>query len=131
VRTKLLKQLLESGDTLPHDRQFCVILDHDVISTIPRLRPSLRVCQKPRDPGHLRWLTLDDDGITGEAMTIAFELSEAQAEKLRQLADRLGIPPVELAKAAVAELLATRDEDSRAALERVLQKNAELYKRLA
>jgi len=64
-------------------------------------------------------------------MTIAFELSDAQAEKLRQLADRLGIPPAELAKAAVAELLATRDEDSRAALERVLQKNAELYKRLA
>ena len=64
-------------------------------------------------------------------MTIAFELSDAQAEKLRQLADRLGIQPSELAKAAVAELLATRDEDSRAALERVLQKNAELYKRLA
>ena len=64
-------------------------------------------------------------------MKVAFELSDAQAEKLRQLADRLGIPPPELAKAAVAELLATRDEDSRAALERVLQKNAELYKRLA
>lgn len=64
-------------------------------------------------------------------MTVAFELSDAQAEKLRQLADRLGIPPSELAKAAVADLLATRDEDFRAALERVLHTNAELYKRLA
>ena len=64
-------------------------------------------------------------------MTVAFELSDAQAEKLRQLADRLGIHPSDLAKAAVADLLATRDEDFRAVLERVLQKNAELYKRLA
>jgi predicted transcriptional regulator len=64
-------------------------------------------------------------------MTVAFELSDAQAEKLRQLADRLGIQPSELARAAVAEVLATPDEDSRAALERVLHKNAELYKRLA
>ena len=64
-------------------------------------------------------------------MKVAFELSDNQAEKLQQLADRLGIQPSELARAAVADLLATRDEDSRAALERVLQKNAELYKRLA
>ena len=64
-------------------------------------------------------------------MNVAFELPAAQAEKLRREAERLGISPSDLARAALADLLADRDEDFRAAAERVLRKNAELYRRLA
>jgi Arc/MetJ-type ribon-helix-helix transcriptional regulator len=64
-------------------------------------------------------------------MNVAFELPAAQAEKLERAAERLGISPSELARAALSDLLADRDEDFRAAAERVLSKNAELYRRLA
>jgi hypothetical protein len=64
-------------------------------------------------------------------MNVAFELPPAQAEKLRQAAQKLGISPSELARAALSDLLADRDEDFRAAADRVLRKNAELYRRLA
>jgi len=64
-------------------------------------------------------------------MNVAFELSAAQAEMLRREADRLGITPDELARAAVADLLTTRDEEFHATAERVLRKNEELYRRLA
>jgi hypothetical protein len=64
-------------------------------------------------------------------MKVAFELPPAQAEKLRQQAERLGVAPEELARAAVADLLAVRDDEFRAAAERVLRKNEELYRRLA
>jgi hypothetical protein len=36
-----------------------------------------------------------------------------------------------LARAAVADLLGTKDDDFRAAAERVIKKNDELYRRLA
>jgi len=64
-------------------------------------------------------------------MNVAFELPTAQAEKLRQEAERLGISPADLARAALTDLLADRDEDFRTATERVLRKNADLYRRLA
>jgi hypothetical protein len=64
-------------------------------------------------------------------MRVIFELTPAQAEKLRIEAERLGITPEQLAYAAVAELLATPDESFKAAAERVLQKNEDLYRRLA
>jgi hypothetical protein len=64
-------------------------------------------------------------------MNVAFELPAAQAERLQQTADRLGISPSDLARAAVTDLLANRGDDFRAAAERVLRKNAELYRRLA
>jgi hypothetical protein len=64
-------------------------------------------------------------------MKVAFELPAAQAEKLRQEAERLGVSPDELARAAVADLLAVRDEDFSVAAERVLRKNEDLYRRLA
>jgi hypothetical protein len=62
---------------------------------------------------------------------VAFDIPPAQAEKLQQEAERLGLKPADLARAAVADLLATRDEDFQAAAERVLRKNQELYCRLA
>jgi hypothetical protein len=64
-------------------------------------------------------------------MQVAFELSPAQAEKLRQEAERLGVAPDDLARAALADLLAAPDEDFRAAAERVLRKNEALYRPLA
>jgi hypothetical protein len=64
-------------------------------------------------------------------MKIAIELSTSQAERLHERAKSLGIQPEELARAAVADLLAERDEDFRAAAEHILQENAELYRRLA
>ena len=64
-------------------------------------------------------------------MKVVFELPDAQAERLRSEADRLGIQPTDLARAALADLLTSRDEDFHAAAERVLKKNSELYRRLA
>ncbi len=64
-------------------------------------------------------------------MKLTIDLSPAQAERLRHEAERLGLAPEDLARAALADLLATRDDDFKAAAERVLQKNEELYRRLA
>jgi hypothetical protein len=64
-------------------------------------------------------------------MKLAFELPPAQAERLQKEADRLGIAPTELAKAALTDLLATNDPDFDAAARRVLDRNRELYRRLA
>jgi len=64
-------------------------------------------------------------------MKLAFELPPAQAERLRHEADRLGVAPDELAKAALVDLLATHDPDFDAAARRVLDRNRELYRRLA
>jgi hypothetical protein len=64
-------------------------------------------------------------------MKLTIDLSAAQAERLRLEAARLGLAPEELARAAVADLLATRDDEFKAAAERVLRKNEELYRRLA
>jgi hypothetical protein len=64
-------------------------------------------------------------------MNVTFELTPAQAEKLRHAADRLGVQPSELARAAVTDLLAEPDDAFREAADRVLRKNAELYRRLA
>ena len=66
-----------------------------------------------------------------EGMNVAFDLPAAQAEKLRREAERLGISPSELARAALTDLLADREEDFQTAADRVLRKNAELYRRLA
>ena len=66
-----------------------------------------------------------------ESMKLAFELPPAQADRLRKEAARLGVAPDELAKAALSDLLATHDPDFEAAARRVLDKNRELYRRLA
>jgi hypothetical protein len=64
-------------------------------------------------------------------MKLALELPQAQGDKLRIEAKRLGLSPEELARAAVSDLLANPDADFRAAAGRVLAKNQELYRRLA
>jgi hypothetical protein len=65
------------------------------------------------------------------SMKLSIDLSPAQAERLRLEAERLGLTPEDLARAAIADLLATAGEDFKAAAERVLKKNEELYRRLA
>ena len=64
-------------------------------------------------------------------MKLSIELTEAQIEKLRTEAARLGVKPEALARAALADLLSNEEEDFREAAEHVLRKNEELYRRLA
>ncbi|HEV8307069.1 MAG TPA: DNA-binding protein [Methylomirabilota bacterium] len=64
-------------------------------------------------------------------MKLTIDLSPAHAERLRREAERLGLAPEDLARATLADLLTTRDDDFNAAAERVLRKNEELYRRLA
>jgi len=64
-------------------------------------------------------------------MKLSIDLSPAQAERLRLEAERLGLAPEDLARAAIADLLATPGDDFKTAAEHVLRKNKELYRRLA
>ena len=64
-------------------------------------------------------------------MKLDIELSPAQADTLRQEAERLKVTPGELARAALSDLLSERDQDFKIAAERVLKKYSELYRRLA
>ena len=63
--------------------------------------------------------------------SLTVRLSDSQAEHLSQEAQRLGVSPEDLLRAAVVDLLEARDEVFLSAAEHVLQKNAELYRRLA
>ncbi len=64
-------------------------------------------------------------------MKLSIDLSEGQADRLRDKARRLGVEPEQLALAAVADLLAAQGEDFESAARLVLEKNSELYRRLA
>ena len=64
-------------------------------------------------------------------MKLTIDLSPAQADRLRHEAERLGLTPEDLARAVIADLLAAPGEDFKAAAERVLRRNEELYRRLA
>lgn len=64
-------------------------------------------------------------------MTLTIELPAAQAERLHTEADRLGVSPEALARAALGDLLATPDAEFQDAARRILAKNRELHKRLA
>jgi hypothetical protein len=56
-------------------------------------------------------------------MKLVIDLSPAQVEHLAHEAERLGLRPEDLARAAIVDLLATPSEDFRAAAERILRKN--------
>ena len=64
-------------------------------------------------------------------MKLAFELPPAQGDRLRAEAARLGLSPEDLARAALTDLLGTPDAEFEAVATRVVEKNRELYKRLA
>ena len=63
--------------------------------------------------------------------TITISLSDDRMKKLQEIAMRLNVAPEELARAGIEELLARPEEDFRQALDYVLKKNAEIYRRLA
>jgi hypothetical protein len=64
-------------------------------------------------------------------MKLAIELPPAQADKLRAEAERLGLTPEGLARAALNDLLSTPDPEFQDVARRVVTKNKDLYKRLA
>lgn len=62
---------------------------------------------------------------------ITISLSDDELAKLQEIADRHGITPEELARVSIEELLARPEEEFQRAVKFVLEKNAELYRRLA
>jgi len=64
-------------------------------------------------------------------MKVEFELSAAQANRLKSLAARLKVPVNRLASAAVADLVTDSEQEFDHAASRVLKKNKELYERLS
>ena len=64
-------------------------------------------------------------------MTLAIELSACQALPFSDAAARLQVPEVELAAAAVRDLVAQPRADFDAAAKRILITSQELYRRLA
>jgi len=62
---------------------------------------------------------------------ITIELSDDQARKLKETADRFGVGPEELARAGVEGLLLGPEEEFRRIFDYVINKNADLYQRLA
>jgi hypothetical protein len=63
--------------------------------------------------------------------TITIQVSDDRYRKLGELAESLGITPEQLVQANVEDMLAQPREDFRQALSYVLEKNEDLYKRLA
>jgi predicted transcriptional regulator len=62
---------------------------------------------------------------------ITIPLSDERMERLRQMAQRAGVSPEELARAGLEDWLRQPREDFVQAAPYVLEKNAELYRRLA
>jgi len=62
---------------------------------------------------------------------ITISISDDRMQKLREKASRFQVAPEELVRVSLEDLLARPEEDFRQALEYVLNKNAELYQRLA
>jgi hypothetical protein len=63
--------------------------------------------------------------------TITITLSDERLAQLQEIAARLHIAPEELARAGAEDLLARPEEACQRAIEYVLKKNAEFYRRLA
>jgi len=62
---------------------------------------------------------------------VTIPLSEEHLEKLKEKARSLQVTPEELLLASLEDLLSHSDEEFRQAMDHVLQKNKELYRRLA
>ena len=63
-------------------------------------------------------------------MKITIDLTQDQSELLRQVGERLGVSPEDLARATLADLFGLPREDFEKAAKYALQKNRELYERL-
>ena len=64
-------------------------------------------------------------------MTISLELDEVESQRLQELALTLKVDAKELARAAINDLVSRPAEDFDRAVQYVLEKNRELYRRLA
>jgi antitoxin FitA len=63
--------------------------------------------------------------------SITLDFQPEQFAKLQSLADRLGVSVEGLARSTIEELLSAPDDKFEQAAEYLLQKNEELYRRLA
>ena len=63
--------------------------------------------------------------------SITINLPDEHLLKLREIAARLRISPEDLARMSIEELIAQPEERFESAADYVLNKNAELYRRLA
>jgi hypothetical protein len=63
--------------------------------------------------------------------TITISVPDDRLAELQQAAQRLGVPPEELVRASLEQLLAQPDDKLQRALDYVLKKNTELYRRMA
>ncbi len=63
--------------------------------------------------------------------TITIALSDDRLQKLREIATRLQVAPEDLVRVSIEEWLTRPEEEFQQALAYVLNKNAELYRRLA
>lgn len=64
-------------------------------------------------------------------MRISIDVPDRQMKQLEEAARRLNVPTEELAAAAVGDLLAQGEAEFNQIATRVLEKNRELYRRLA
>jgi hypothetical protein len=62
---------------------------------------------------------------------IRIALRDDQLDRLREISNRYGISPEDLARVGVEDLLSRPDEPIEALIDYVLEKNKDLYKRLA
>lgn len=62
---------------------------------------------------------------------ITVALPEDRLQKLEEIAARFNVSPEALVRVSIEELLARPDDSFRSALDYILTKNAELYRRLA
>jgi predicted transcriptional regulator len=63
--------------------------------------------------------------------SISVTLPNDRLLKLQEIAARLGVTPEDLVRVSIEELLARPDDAFQQAVDYVLNKNAELYQRLA
>lgn len=63
--------------------------------------------------------------------SITISLPDDRLKKLKEIAAQFSIAPEELVRVSIEELLSRPEEDFQRALAYVLNKNAELYRRLA
>jgi predicted transcriptional regulator len=64
-------------------------------------------------------------------MTLSIQLPDDAERRLREAANRLQVPVADLAAAAVADFVSAPAEEFDRAAQQVLEKNRELYRRLA
>lgn len=63
--------------------------------------------------------------------TITLSIPDDQWDKLKELATRLRVSPEEVARAGVEQFVSRPDADFELDVKHILEKNAELYRRLA